>query len=105
MPQENSAKQDSLTNESLREIVRDLGRLEGRVSQIAETVDRNRTTANEGLAKIEHKIDALTTAMTQLNIDKAKVQGGYIALGWVVGAAATAGALVATIIKWFWTGA
>lgn len=97
------------------EIIRDLGRLEGRVTQLAETVDRNRSTAADGLANLNLKIDNLfeknnaanekiLAKVDSLILDKAQIKGAWTVAAWFGGIMVTVGAFVATLAKYFWHG-
>lgn len=97
------------------EIIRDLGRLEGRVTQLAETVDRNRSTAADGLANLNIKIDSLfeknnaandkiIAKVDSLILDKAQIKGAWTIAAWFGGIMVTIGALIASFAKYFWQG-
>jgi hypothetical protein len=107
------------------DIIRDLGRLEGRVTQLAETVDRNRASATEGLATLSAKIDAsiekterlvkegidknsettkeIIAKMNEFSLDKAQVQGAWKIAAWFGGIMVVVGGFIATAVKYFWS--
>lgn len=79
------------------DIERAVGRLEGKLSELATTVDRNRDEAQTERAILVAKIDALNSSVSSMTDTVNRVRGGWAMLT-VLGSVAAA---IGAAITWF----